>query len=99
MSWTELEIQSVWEKGAVVEKYNSRKWRKDSCGAWISRDQHGNRNSPFGWEIDPALPEVTDDTHDLSELQPLQWKNAAARRNGGPTCPVKAYGGDNIDFG
>ena len=52
MSFSEKTIQDVWEKGTVVAKYDSAKWRKDQCGAWISRSQYGNRDSQYGWEID-----------------------------------------------
>lgn len=27
MNWTELEIQSIWDKGEIVEKFNPHKWR------------------------------------------------------------------------
>jgi hypothetical protein len=99
MNWTELEIQSVWEKAEVVEHYNPRQWRKDCCGAWMARNQFGNHNSRFGWEIDLLTPADKGGTRDLSNLQPFQWKNAASRQDGRSPGPVRAYGGDNIDFG
>jgi hypothetical protein len=99
MSWTDLEIQSAWDKGEIVEKFNPHKWRKDSCGAWISRDQHGNRESRYGWEIEPITPATQGGSNDLSNLRPLQWKNAASRKDGKLSCPIRAHGGDNFDFG
>jgi hypothetical protein len=99
MSWTEQQIQSVWDRGQAVEKFNPQKWRKDACGAWISRDQHGNTNSDFGWEIDHIRPVANGGTDELSNLLPLQWKNAANKSVGKLAHPVMAQGGCNIDVG
>ena len=98
MNWTEQQIQSVWDRGEVVERTNPRKWRKDPCGAWICRDHYGNQNSSFGWEIDHITPEAGGGTDDLRNLRPLQWKNQARKKDGKLTCPVTANGGLNIDF-
>lgn len=98
MSWAENQIQSAWENGQVLDKINSWKWRKDACGAWISRDQYDNRNSDFGWEISHVLPVNEGGADERSNLRPLQWKNAAAKDNGSLTCPVMAQGGFNIDW-
>ena len=98
MSWTEADIQSVWEKGEVVDKTNPEKWRKDVCGAWICRDQYGNKDSKFGWEIDRVTPAAEGGTDALSNLRPLQWKNALLKKDGGLTCPVTAHGGNNLEF-
>jgi hypothetical protein len=98
MSWTELEIQSAWDKGYLVERFDPRKWRKDACGAWISREQYGNRNSRFGWEVVCPPPATPGEAVNPSRLQPLQWKNAASNQNGNPRCLVQAYGGENLDL-
>ena len=98
MNWTELEIQTVWDKGAIAEKINPQKWRKDACGAWIARNYYGDRSSKFGWEIDPAPPGTGGGAKDVSKLQPLHWKNAGATNGGKLTCVVTAYGGDNFEF-
>jgi hypothetical protein len=98
MNWTEQQIQSVWEKGVVADRTNPRKWRKDACGAWICRDQFGNRDSSFGWEIDPITPGENGGGDDVSNLRPLQWKNLTLKKDGILTCPVIASGGTNLDF-
>jgi len=54
--YSEETIQAVWEKGKAVPGYDSSKFRKDQCGAWIKRDKHGDRNSSYGWEIDHITP-------------------------------------------
>jgi hypothetical protein len=98
MNWTEQQIQSVWDKGQAVDNANPRKWRKDACGAWICRDQHGNQKSSFGWEIDHIVAPGNGGTDDLENLRPLQWKNRALKKEGQLTCPVTANGGINLDF-
>lgn len=56
MSFSDEDIQKVWEKGKVVVGQNANQWRKDECGAWIDRDKYGNRESKYGWEIDHIDP-------------------------------------------
>jgi hypothetical protein len=96
MSFTETDIQKVWEKGIVVPGYNAAVLRKDTCGAWIQRDKYGNRQSRYGWEIDHIRPVDAGGTDGLSNLRPLQWDNNAARQNKRLECPVTAEGKANI---
>lgn len=96
-NWTEEEIQAVWDKGEVVLRFNPRQWKKDACGAWISRQQYGNRDSDFGWEIDRLVPAEKGGTDDVSNLRPLNWKNALSKQDGKLVYRVIAYGGCNIE--
>ncbi len=96
MSFTQEIIQKVWEKGTFVQNNDSKIWRKDQCGAWITRNQYGNRNSQYGWEIDHVRPESEGGGDELSNLRPLQWQNNANKQNGRLTCPVTASGTDNV---
>lgn len=94
MSWDEDTIQSVWEKGTTVPRYDSNIYRKDQCGAWIRRDAYGDRDTIFGWEIDHIDPDGGDN---LSNLRPLQWKNNVVTGEGRLQCPVTSDGNKNVE--
>lgn len=74
-SFTEFDIQIVWEKGSVIPSLDSNIYRKDKCGAIIKRSEYGNTQSKYGWEIDHMKPLAKYGTDDLFNLQPLQWEN------------------------
>ncbi|MBI2842219.1 MAG: HNH endonuclease [Armatimonadetes bacterium] len=82
MSTTLSIVQIVWEKGEVIPGYDSSKWRKDRCGAWIARDKYGDRTSAYGWEIDHITPESDGGDSSLSNLRPLQWENNCSKSDG-----------------
>jgi hypothetical protein len=90
--FSENTIQEVWEKGKVVSGWDPSKRRKDQCGAWIRRKEHGNRDSSFGWEIDHISPSGSDALHNL---RPLQWKNNVVTSDGRLTCSIIAVGNEN----
>ena len=96
MPFNEETIQRVWEKGTVVPPNDPNVWRKDHCGAWIHRtSHHGRRAEPlnYEWEIDHIDPNGSDD---ISNLQPLQWKNNLDKAEGRLTCPVTSSGNSNV---
>ena len=93
---SDILVEQVWQKGTIVPDYDSSAFRKDCCGAWIQRDQYGNRQSKLGWELDHIAPASLGGSNSLSNLRPLQWENNASRQNGPLSCPVSAYGNVNV---
>ena len=94
MAFSEKVIQDVWEKGTIVANNDPQKWRKDQCGAWISRSKYGNRESQYGWEIDHISPGGGDY---LSNLRPLQWQNNVDKSDGRLKGYITAKGTENVD--
>lgn len=95
MSFDEDTIQQVWEKGEVVENYDQDVKRQDDAKAWIHREEYGNRDSKFGWEVDHIDPGGGDD---LSNLRPLQWQNNLALQEGEVRFKITSEGDDNIEL-
>ena len=96
MTYSDEVIHKVWEKGRTVPGFGPERWRKDECGAWIARDQYGNRNSIYGWDIDHITPVSRGGGDELSNLRPLQWGNNASRQADRLDCVVAADGDKNI---
>ena len=96
MTFSEEVIQGVWEKGRAVTGYRPERWRKDECGAWIARDQYGNRGDLCGWDIDHITPASRDGRDELSNLRPLQWENNASRQAGRLDCVVTSDRDKNL---
>ncbi len=71
---------------------DKHRWRKDECGAWIGRQDYGNRDSEYGWEVDHLSPGGTDQ---VSNLMPLQWQNNIDKSDGRLKCNVTASGKHN----
>ena len=97
--FTEEEKELVWEKAFIQEGNNSNVFRKDYAGAWIRKDQYGNRTSPYGWEIDHIKPLSADGTYDLDNLIPLHWRNNDHKSDNYPEWQtiVSSQGTSNID--
>jgi hypothetical protein len=93
MSWSEEDIERVWQKGKVALGYDPDRWRKDDC-AWMTRVEYGNRQSPEGWEIDHISPSGGDH---IGNLRPLQWENNVDKGDGQwLACPVTSSGTKNV---
>lgn len=70
-------INGVWAKGREIPKFHSGIWRWDKCGLVMSYEEHGNRQSEHGWEVDHINPVSNSGNDYLNNLQPLNWKNNA----------------------
>ncbi len=68
-------VTMVWSKGIVIPNSDPRVWRLDAYGAVIRRDQYGQRNKAFGWEVDHIRPVAGGGSDALSNLRPLYYKN------------------------
>ncbi len=91
-SFSDSEIQAVWEKGSIIPGEDSRVYRKDRCGARMKRTEYGNTSSRLGWEIDHFKPVSAGGTDDLYNLQPLQWENNRYKGDNYPnwTCKINS---------
>lgn len=89
-TYSNREIILVWQKATIVPGYNPAVIRKDRCGAWIKLANFGKRNSIYGWEVDHIIPTSRRGAHVLNNVQPLHWKNNAAKADGPLVCAITA---------
>lgn len=102
---TEQLKKIIWEKGIIVEKYDSDKIRKDACGAWIQYDKYGDRNSIFGWEIDHVYPQSIlrdkgvskEDIDNMLNMRPLNWINNESKGSDYPVYHANVVSNDDTN--
>jgi hypothetical protein len=63
---------AVWIKGHVIDGYDPAIWRRDDFGHPIRYSDHGNRNSPYGWEMDHITPTALGGLDIVPNLRPLR---------------------------
>lgn len=101
--FNEKAIENIWSKGKVVEGFDSGKYRKDACGAWIQRDKYNDRESDFGWEIDHVFPQskLKENGADQEEidndinLRPMNWRNNVSKEADYPVYHAAIKSDDN----
>lgn len=71
----------IWEKGREIPGADPDVLRQDDYGEPMQRDQHGNRKSLLGWEVDHIVPESEGGKTELSNLRPLNWQSNLERNN------------------
>lgn len=88
-SWTQAQINAVWNKALIVVGRDKNVTRKDSCGAFISYSEYG-KLTDNGWEIDHRYPKSLGGSDELSNLYPLHLKNNRGKGDDYPdwTCSV-----------
>lgn len=74
-------INQVWNKATPIPGQSSDFYRVDKCKAIIQRNQYGNRNSQYGWEIDHINPVDNGGGDGINNLQPLHWQNNVSKSN------------------
>ena len=90
-------IDAVWKHGNLIggtadPPVTPNTFRKDCCGAIIDYRQYGKKTHN-GWEIDHKKPTSLGGTDDISNLQPLHWKNNRFKSNHWPDWACKISSG------
>jgi hypothetical protein len=91
-------VQQVWDKASPITGYDSSKYRKDVCGAWIIRSQYNKNINLYGWTIDMVIPLSEGGTYTADNLRPIQWQNGLSKVEGKLICLVRSTDNGNYEL-
>jgi hypothetical protein len=64
--------RSVWNKGHPIAGHDPSKWVRDDYGMLLRWEDYGDKNSPFGWEMDHfPTPKALGGTDSIENMRPL----------------------------
>lgn len=95
-TFSDDEIQKVWNKAKKIDGEDASLYRKDYAGAWIKRDEYGKTESTLGWEIDHRKPVAKGGADDLTNLDPLQWNNNRTKSDDYPEWNTSMKAGESL---
>lgn len=98
-NFSENIIDSVWNKALIDPNNDHNVFRKDYAGAWIRRDQYGERDAKYGWEIDHMKPLAKGGSDSIENLVPLHWENNAQKSDNYPQGEtiLSSEGDNNVE--
>ena len=77
--WTDEILDSVWAKGKTVIDYDPALVRKDYRGRRMLRNEHGDTDSIYGWEVDHIIRVSDGGSDHISNLRPTNWQTNRKR--------------------
>lgn len=98
MTYSNEDIERIWQTARKVEGMDARMVRKDPCGAWIVRDKFGMSDNEYGWEIDHIYPCALGGDDNLVNLRAMHCANNKSKGDNYPSyiVAVTSDGKNNI---
>lgn len=80
MSYSQNDLQKIWEKGSPVKGKNPELYRRDVNGDMMYKPSYG-KTSEMGWEVDHKNPKANGGTDSMRNYQPMNWKGNRQKSN------------------